>query len=167
MSWIEVTGVPETVDALDVVGSRASDMTPVWPAVYESFLKGEEGRFDAEGPGWAPLAESTLAEKARMGYPPNILVATGALKASLTKALAQGAVYRPLPSSLEMGTDYRSPKQRGAWAGTALGAFHQYGTTRMPARPIIDAEDTYVEEWGPLISEWLIRGVVPETVSVA
>ncbi len=160
MSALEIVGRVETVDLLDSIGARGADLMPLWPVIHQSFLDGEKRRFDDEGPGWAPLAPSTVARK---GFA-TILVETGALKASLTEDKAPGAVYREMPDGLEMGTDYRSPRQGGRWASVALASFHQFGTRRMPARPVIDAFDPYVATWAPLLADYLTAGVVPEGV---
>lgn len=78
---------------------------------------------DGDG-SWAALAASTLAEKRNKGYPDEILVRTGGLIESIVPG----------------GTDnIRIPTVGGTTVGTAnhLGEIHQYGTDRMPARPIL------------------------------
>jgi phage gpG-like protein len=68
------------------------------------------------------LAPSTLAEKARLGYPSDILVRTGELRDSLTdpgRAMKIGA------TEATYGTDV-------FYAG-----YHQDGTTKMPQRQVI------------------------------
>lgn len=67
---------------------------------------------------WPPLAESTLAEKGRLGYSPpdNPLLRTGELKDSITFGSAGLVGY--------VGSS--DPK----------AAFHEMGTARMPPRPI-------------------------------
>ncbi len=157
MSFMELTGAVETVDNLATICERAFDFSPIWAAAYGIFLRGEADRFDAEGPGWAPLKPSTVARK---GFA-TILVETGKMRESLTQAGAEGAVFRPSAANAEMGTAYRSPRQGGQWAAVALASFHQEGTDRMPARPVIDPEDAYSDEFGPLLAGWLLLGEVP------
>ena len=101
-----------------------SDFRPFFDNQGRKILR-EEFRevFDSEGNGqWAPLAESTLAQKRRMGYPDDILVATGRLKRSY---LALRGIRRT-----KFTLSYRPP----ADIGYAL--FHESGTSRMPARPV-------------------------------
>jgi hypothetical protein len=151
---LELTGAADAVDALDAIGMRAIDFMPVWPAIYEAFLRGEATRFAEAGPGWAPLKPSTVARK---GFG-TIMVETGALRESLTMGGAPGAVLRTTPAGAEMGTDYRSPRQRGAWATVALAYFHQEGLPPNPVRKTIDSEDDYVDDFAPIIGEWLMGG---------
>lgn len=153
---VAAKGATETVDNLTGVADRVLDIEPFLEVVHATFLLAERARFEAEGPGWAPLAEATLANKDRHGWPAHILVASGELEASLTDDGAAGNVWEPAPDGAEMGTDYRSPTQGGEWADTALGAFHQEGTTRMPARPIIDVSDKHIAGWTAALADWIL-----------
>lgn len=101
-----------------------SDLRSFWPKVVPLFVGWMGRQFDTEGSfagaRWAPLAPSTVDRKARLGLRPQILQATGALR---------GAASRPsrkaTPRSLTLTiTDPKLP-------------FHQEGTSRMPARPLI------------------------------
>lgn len=66
---------------------------------------------------WAPLAESTKAERTRLGYTPDDpLLRSGALQASV--------VYEVHGLDAVIGT----PSQIGFW--------HEFGTSRMPPRPV-------------------------------
>lgn len=156
---IGVIGAAETEAVLDGFASRAADLEPVIAAIHRRFMAIEAARFDAEGPGWAPLAPSTLAEKRRKGLSEKILEATGQMRDSFTDPDARGHVFNvtagPDRTTIEMGSDYRSPNQAGKWAGTALAAFHQEGTSRMPARPVITDVDARAAEWAALLSGWL------------
>ena len=61
-----------------------SDLSPLWERFKTAMSEIERSRFESHGHGqWPPLAESTLREKARLGYPADPLVRTGALMASL------------------------------------------------------------------------------------
>lgn len=161
MAWVEISGVPEAAGRLDAIAERATDLDPVIEGIHQAFMALEKARFDAEGPGWAPLAPSTVAAKARKGQSDRILVATGAMEASFETAGAEGHVFDVVPTgdglTVEMGSEYRSPTQSGRWKQTALGAFHQAGTIRMPARPVIDFDslDGRAVEWASLLSGWL------------
>jgi phage gpG-like protein len=79
--------------------------------------------FDDEGPGWAPLAPSTVASRLALGYPAGpILHRSGRMRRSLT---GQGgdAITQIDGDSLALGSSV-------PYAG-----FHQTGTGTMPARP--------------------------------
>jgi phage gpG-like protein len=70
-------------------------------------------RFDDEDD-WPPLRPSTLREKSELGYPPNILVRTGELQASLTPD-APGNILRIDGHTLTYGTgvEYAEAHQCG------------------------------------------------------
>lgn len=159
MLQVTVTGIPETEAVLDRLAGAAADVSPVVESIHRLFMAVETARFDAEGPGWAPLAESTLTDKRRKGLSERILEATGKMRASFTDPSAAGHVFEvttgPDVTTVEMGSDYRSDTQSGRWAGTALAAFHQEGTDRMPARPVISDVDARAAEWAALLSGWL------------
>ena len=159
-----VEGVPTAVDILDQLATRTADMGPALDGVYAAFLKIETARFDAEGPGWADLAETTVAEKARKSLHEEILDATGKMRASFTDAGAAGAVFEPVfvgeATTVTMGSDLKPDKPGRGWQDTALAWFHQNGTPRMPARPPLADPADYELAWTVAISEWLSAGVV-------
>lgn len=97
----------------------------LWERIKPVLSRIEQERWDNEGPGWAALAQSTLEQKSRRGYPSDILVATGDLRDSLVD-----------PS--------RAAREEGralVWAtDVPYAGYHQDGTTRMPARPIIEID---------------------------
>lgn len=73
-------------------------------------------KFRAQGPGWAPLAESTLARRRQQGKGAQILRDEGRLFNSLVAKFGEGAVYKVSPVSLEMGTnlEYASVHDSGS-----------------------------------------------------
>jgi hypothetical protein len=160
---VTVTGIPETVAMLDHVETAVADLEPVIAAIHRRFMAIESARFAAEGPGWAPLAPATVAEKRRKGLSERILEATGRMRESFVSPDAEGHVFAvtvtPDLTTVEMGSDYRSDTQSGRWAGTALAAFHQEGTDRMPARPVITDIDARAIEWAALLSTWITGAV--------
>lgn len=154
MSSLElgIEGAAEAEAAFDAIGARAVDLSPVWPELYEVFLEGERDRFASSGPGWAPLQPATVERK---GFA-TIMVESGDLRASLTEAGAPGAVFRSSPDGAQFGTDYKSPRQTKGWAQVALAYFHQEGLPPNPRRPLIDPDDAYVDDFAPLITDWLM-----------
>lgn len=119
---------------LEWIEGRLVHIAPAYDALYTTFRKIEQKRFDAEGPGWAPLAESTVVKR---GSSHPILNETGNMRRSLTTKGAPNAVVEPLPDGLFMGT--KDP----------LAAVHQKGTdkagrdhtTKIPARPVVDLDE--------------------------
>lgn len=88
---------------------------------------GSQGQF-ASG-GWAPLAPSTVREKARKGLSRKILRATGELEASLVGA-GSGHIEIVQPHQLVFGTS------------VSYARFHQRGTKRMPRRRVIELRES-------------------------
>lgn len=101
------------------------DFRRLWDRVKPVMAEIEQERWDNEGPGWAGLAASTVEQKLRHGWPLDILVRTGELRDSLVDP---GQAAREYGRSLVWETDV-------PYAG-----FHQEGTDRMPARPVIDLD---------------------------
>lgn len=85
----------------------------------------------AGGTPWAPLAASTLRKRRGGG----ILVETGALRGSLVDEGAPGHVEESDGLQLLFGTDL------------PYAVFHQTGTRRMPARPILAIPDDRAKAW--------------------
>lgn len=99
------------------------DLEPLWDLVEPIAAGVEEDQFDTQGQGaWPPLAETTLAEKERGGWPADPLIRTGDLKASLVDP---GRASDKGPRHMIYGTDVEY-----AW-------FHQTGTRKMPQRQVI------------------------------
>jgi phage gpG-like protein len=110
--------------------------------------------FDVEGrPPWAPLAESTVDEKQRLGYPPDILTRTGKL--------------RRVAGQLNAWTITQEDATMTNLPGAEYGEFHQDGTRFMPVREfaiIQDPED--VDEIQQVFEHWLVerfvrKGLIP------
>lgn len=101
-------------DVLADLGDSANRLGDLTPTIAEMLVAAVQDVFDAEGPGWAPLAPSTLAGRRGGGAGAKILQDTGVLVNSV---------------SGDSGPDF-------AEAGSAVpyGAFHVTGTRRMPAR---------------------------------
>src|SRR5215475_9439851 len=60
------------------------DLESLWELVKPEVARMEEEQFSTQAHGtWPPLAETTIMIKERGGYPPDPLIRTGDLKASL------------------------------------------------------------------------------------
>jgi hypothetical protein len=101
-----------------------SDLRSFWPKVVPLFIGwmrlqfASEGRFGSGG--WSPLAPSTVLFKSLTGLRPQILQATGAML---------GAASRP--------SRIVTPRSLTLTIHDEKIGFHQTGTSRMPARPLI------------------------------
>lgn len=100
------------------------DLQSLWSKFEDVMSAIGVERFESEGYGnWAPLADSTVRQKAAHSWPMNILERTGDLKASLSDP---GRAAQTTPQSMTWGTDV-------PYAG-----YHQEGTPKMPARPVLE-----------------------------
>lgn len=107
------------------------DMTPAMAKAEEIVRRAIDRRFEEQGNGeqpWAPLAPSTIADRARKGFGPTpILQRTGDLRGSM-----KGSHDR---DSAEIG-----PSEDVAHAG-----FLADGTSRMPARDFLQITEAEAE----------------------
>lgn len=103
------------------------DLDPLWDRFKPVMAAIEEQQFATEGHGdWPALADSTIRQKAALGFPPDPLIRTGALRRSLTDP---GQAARTTPRSMTWGTD------------VAYAHWHQDGGSipgRPPQRKVID-----------------------------
>lgn len=99
------------------------DLEPLWELVKPVMASVEEDQFGSQGQGaWPGLAESTVEQKSRLGWPADPLVRTGNLKESLVDP---GRAAESGPRQMVYGTDVE------------YAIFHQSGTTKMPRREVI------------------------------
>lgn len=100
------TVVPRLEIGLDKVGMLAESIAAELPG--------------HDQPGWAPLAESTLADKANKGFPvPSPLKRTGEMAGSYKKEVD------PADLTLVIGSDSK------------VALFQEMGTSRIPPRPVL------------------------------
>jgi phage gpG-like protein len=134
--YYEVTGAPEVEHHLLGIGDRAMEAEPALLGIAQQMQSIVEKRFEEEGPGWEPLAASTVSYKASHGLNPKILQATEEMKDSLTGAAgsmsAAGATTRPA------GVLHLTHDELVFGTADPKAAFHQKGTARMPQRKILD-----------------------------
>jgi hypothetical protein len=114
--------------------------------LIENDAKGQIGHYQAEAgsfPAWAPLAESTEAEKARLGYPADApLLRTGAMQASFGHTVesdTEGVVGSTDPTLI----------------------FHEFGTRKMPPRPVLGPAVFHTrEQIEKLLGRAIVEGVL-------
>ncbi|MEM2126268.1 MAG: phage virion morphogenesis protein [Candidatus Methanosuratincola sp.] len=68
-------------------------------------------------PPWRPLSAKTLMEKLKKGYSPQPLIRTGRLRQSINISVGEN--------------------EASVLPGVRYGAYHQFGTDRIPARPFL------------------------------
>jgi len=111
---------------LNAMAAQAVNMRGPLSDAADLVLQSNELSFNVEGPGWAPLADSTVQ---RRGSAHPILEHSGRMKRSLTR--------RGGESRIRIQGDLLSIGSKVPYA-----AFHQTGTRRMPARPLQMTEST-------------------------
>lgn len=128
---LEVKGDKVAIAKIDELSDRAGDLQPVFRAAGEIIAKGLKRQFETrgaylggKGTPWKPLAAATVERKSRQGLPADVLVAAGALAASLTGG--KGHVLRIAKTQVRVGTkDFKA-------------RFHQGGTSQgEPARKLV------------------------------
>jgi phage gpG-like protein len=149
---IEAFGETELSRELLRFTQRADDMRPAFAEVRERFLKLETEQFDSGGRysgGWAPLKDGYAQAKLRAGLDPNILVATGRLKKSLTDK-GTDSVYETTRDSALFGSN------------VPYGVFHQSRQPRrfLPRRAPVAIPEREKIEWIKVLQHYLIRGTL-------
>ena len=117
---IELSGIREARRELERLDERISNYAPFWRSVAIPLIKRQISEtFDQEGPGWSPLSDSTLKSRLYPGLP--ILQQTGALRSSLV----DNPIIRISQNQLTFGSN------------NPYIQYHEQGTVKMPARPIL------------------------------
>lgn len=143
---IDIDGVEDTLEYLDDVRRRMRDLRPVWPGLQSSLKKYSIANFTAQGlpsGGWRPLdAEYASWKSSRFPGAP-LLVQTGKL-------------FRQVLDGPKMD----GGRSNASFSfGGKIAKFHQYGTTKMPARPILFAPEVWVEEVKDSIADYIVGGI--------
>ena len=128
----EIQGGQKLSRLFPVARAEVDDLSEPMGDSADLILETNESTFQREGPGWHFLAPATVAERERLGYPGEhpILVREGILKSSLTEKGAEGNIYEVGRQEMRVGSALKV-------SGWNLAMIHQFGTRRIPARPII------------------------------
>lgn len=115
MADLEIKTESNLAKVIGDLESQAGNVVDQMPVVAELLFGAVQDVFEAQGPGWAPLADSTVeARRNRNKGSIRILQDTGVLVGSIGK---------------RYGSTYAE-----AVAGASYGIFHVTGTKRMPKR---------------------------------
>lgn len=146
-------GNAEFITSMDLMKIRCSDFLPAFAIIDSSFMVHEAKKWATLGPGWAPLADSTMIRKEGLsdqtmvrgepGYTEN-------LRLSLTSHSAH-SLYTVTPLTLTMGTD------------VSYAHWHQGGTDHMPVRHVVDNIDTarglaLARSWLQILQIYVVNG---------
>ena len=126
----KVEGQDQLLDALTELELSFKDFRPLFRDAAKLFYEFEKEAFDTEGESsdageWQELSPLYALMKERRHPNKTILRRTDALYRSLTQPNARGSIRRVTETELEIGTSI------------PYAIYHQVGTSRMPARPLI------------------------------
>lgn len=160
-----VHGVEEYKASLERFNLDKRDLSPLWGSISRSFAYYMRRQFASQGgefgPPWLPVQSARYAALKAEAYPGQpTLVASGALKRSLTSQ--PFGVERQGPRSLELGTalPYAAIHQRGVPKGTKMSfkVGDQWVTLNgLPKRTIIGSNASMRNSWRKKIQRFLVR----------
>lgn len=117
-----------------------ADIASLWPAITEGFVRREELWFGRQGEGWPPLSDAYRDWKLRVYGAKPMLVREGNLKESLTNPAR--AVLAETDHMLVLGSD------------DPVARYHQDGTSKMPARPVLAPLVRIMAGVARVLEEW-------------
>jgi phage gpG-like protein len=108
------------------------DFSPVWNEMLDPLHEGFSSNFDqTRGPDgiWPPHAPYTIL----LHGPHPLLILTGAMKRSVTQSGSEGRIEELMRNEAKIGTSF------------FYAPYQQFGTRKIPARPFLWLEGSYVE----------------------
>jgi hypothetical protein len=154
---VEVWGEEKVEAEMGALIEHSADLAPAYAAVGEAMRAYEVDLFDSEGAisgePWQPLSPETRRTKAQKGYPSDIEIATGELRDSLVDINHPDHIEEITPEFLRFGSEQEN------------AARQQYGTDRMPARPILNFREVDVEGFTRIISHYIRHGIVESSLA--
>jgi phage gpG-like protein len=158
-------GIEEYKVSLERFDLDKRDLSPLWGSISRSFVYYMRRQFASQGgefgSPWLPVQSARYAALKAEIYPGQpTLVASGALKRSLTSQPL--SVERPGPRSLELGTalPYAAIHQRGVPKGTKMSfkVGDQWITMHgLPQRTIIGSNASMRNSWRKKIQRFMVR----------
>jgi phage gpG-like protein len=143
---LRITGLKGMSHDLKMIKRRMKDLRPVWPKANASLKAYMIANFTSQGlpsGGWAPLDAEYGSWKIR-NYPGSPML------------VKEGGLFSKIAQGPDVDGNLRSATF--SFAGE-IPKFHQYGTTKMPARPIIFASEEWTEDVAQMIADYIVDGV--------
>jgi phage gpG-like protein len=146
---MKIFGVTAVEDLLNGAMSAVGNMKPALELVARDLMEvidinfGSQGR--RGGGSWKQLNPETLARKVREGELPLILIATSALRDSMTLYRDPNMDLRVTRDFIELSSrlDYANVQDRGG------------GPSDLPARPYADFLQSDVDHWAEICAQYL------------
>ena len=145
---VEVDPSGEFQKAVNEALAHVDDLRPAFGPILASWFKSNRAIFSLGGPGkYADLSPAYKKQKkAKVGFVYPILHRTGALALSITEPWGKHAIARMVgKTTIEVGSSI------------PYGAYHQFGTKKMPKRPwiLVGAEQTAPQEVNVRLQNWI------------
>ena len=137
---IAVLGINTAQREIRVMGERVQDFTQAWDSVIDTVIDPAiERQFETEGDGrWQPRKDD---------LPHPLLQKTGKLRRSYTGD-GEGHIEERRRDGLLFGSDVE------------YADFIEDGTSRMPARPVLDfIDEQFSQDVAHALDNWLSRGI--------
>lgn len=155
-------GLATTSTRLTRLSVTVADWTPFWNQYFSPLFYQREEELFASGGGsapWAALSPTYSKWKARHFPGRGILMASGALKTSLTRPFAAGAVYRPSAQGLLIGSSL--PYARAHFTGTGP---QSRGPKKLPKRREMRIPWQFLSATAPVLKKWIRDNAVKEPI---
>lgn len=119
---------------------RALDLTEPFAQINMMLIAHADENFNMAGrrEKWTELAPATLLEKYKLGYSMDPLIRTGMLRGSIVGTA--GPDFAKL--------EYKDWKAK----------FHDYGTKRIPARPLIQEGEEDINDYVEILTDYIVEG---------
>jgi len=146
-------GLATTSTRLTRLNASIADWTPFWNFYFSPLFYQHETEIFASGGGgkWKPLSAASAKWKLRHFPGRGLLVATGALKTSLTRPFAAGAIYKASAQGLLIGSSV--PYARAHFTGTPPRPMTS--KNRLPKRREIWVPWQFLAGTAPVLKKWI------------
>lgn len=146
---LQIEGFDDVYQAFAKLEQRLRDLSKPLQKAGDQFYRFEKDAFDSEGTSsaagrWSPLTRHYAQWKKRVAPGKPILELTGALRDSMTGPNSPDSYRQISPSEIAIGTTLVYSK------------FHQTGTAKMVARPIIALTDEQKTELNEIIKDGML-----------
>jgi phage gpG-like protein len=142
----DVMGDQQVMRGFSKLADGVKDLREPFREMVKDFREIEKRQFSSQGGygsgGWKPLKTSTALQKQRLGYPAQILVRSGELRDVMT--------------GLRSGYDEVQPLEMKIMT-LSFGKYHQKGTSRMEARPLVQLTEDDKTRWSKIIHLYLVQ----------
>jgi len=141
------------------IADKIKDFREAFARIASDFYDGQKATFEAEGAfdgkkKWKKLNKDYKRWKESKGFDSNILVLEGTLKRAATEPNEKGSVFNIQKTKLEFGVNLPV----NGWNLAMLhqtGTLNQTGTTKMPARKVIELSQKQKLRWVRIFRDWV------------